>query len=119
MAQTPKPHSEQPLTWHDDEQQRSPATVTQTNVTQTDASQHSDQHSHSDAALPAAAAAAAAAAAQQANSAQALQSEPLPKWRLHSATPSVASSVLSDSLTGPLLDHIVAKASAQAVDASS
>eukprot|EP00953_Heterococcus_sp_UTEX-ZZ885_P017834 9981-Heterococcus_DN1.PRE.4 len=114
MAQTPKPQSEQPLTWqHDDDAQQSPGTATQTNVTQTDVSQHTSHHhqnSHNDA---------AAAIQQQASSGQ--DAEPLQKWQLHSSTPSEASSVLSDSLTGPLLDQTAAavpKGSAQSVHPS-
>jgi hypothetical protein len=114
MAQTPKPQSEQPLTWqHDNDNnaaaQQSPGTAAQTAVTQTDVSQHTSHHhqnSHNDAAAVAQAAA---------------QAEPLPKWQLHSSTPSEASSVLSDSLTGPLLDQTTtaaAKGSAQSLHSS-
>jgi hypothetical protein len=118
MAQTPKPHAEQPLTWqHNAAAQQSPGTVAQTSVTKTDVSQHTSHHhhhSHNDASAP------AAVAQQQASSGHVIQAEPLQKWQLHSATPSEASSVLSDSLTGPLLDQPVAapKGSAQSVHAS-
>jgi hypothetical protein len=118
MAQTPKPQSEQPLTWqHDDDAQQSPGTATQTNVTQTDVSQRTSHHHHQHSQNN------AAAVAQQVSGGQVLaQAEPLPKWQLHhhSSTPSEASPVLSDSLTGPLLDQTAAvpKGSAQSVHPS-